>query len=225
MTEINPTEGNSQTPSDTLPNVTFESDANKPLGTGLEALQKQVEVLTKELRGIQGDKDRAAKRTEQKVDDLNKQIERILELNSSGKSENEIRRELLLDKILETGALPREVEGTTVDGAGLESQFNAIEELKKLGLDTNDADVAKLVSGRFRNPDHFRAEAATMALRKSKPNLPSDTLSNPPAGAPVVKAGQAELMASYKKEIAGYRGNIQVISDIQAKYRKLGLPV
>lgn len=175
------------------PSPTFEMSADQPLGPGLETLQKQVEVLTKELRGIQGNKDR----TDKRVDDLNTQIGRILELSKGGSDENQIRRELLLDRILETGALPiQPVGGTTNVGTGsTESQFNIIEELNQLGLSTNDADVIAASGAKYRNADHCRAELAKLALRKTKSSTSSDTVVPPPTGSVITHPNEKALVA------------------------------
>jgi hypothetical protein len=106
------------------------------------------------------------------------------------------------------------------------SDFNIAEELKQLELDTNNPQVLSLVSdlgnGKFRNPDHFRAEAAKLALHLSRPTESSETLATPINGKP---EGKPDLMVQYKKEIEQNKGNIRKISDIQARYRKLGLQV
>ena len=179
--ESKPNEGAEVKPSEGLPNPTFDKTETVPLGPGLETLQKQIETLTKEVRGIQGDKDRTGK----KVDDLNQQIARITELSKDGRSESEIRRELLLDRILESGALPiQQAGGTAIGGGGkTETPFNVMEELKKYPvLDSNDPDVRKAVSGNYESPVHLQLELANLAYKKAKPLTPSDTGVTPPIG-------------------------------------------
>mgnify|MGYP001176771704 CR=1 FL=1 len=110
-------------------------------------------------------------------------------------------------------------------GANQTGNFNVVEELNMLGLSTNDADVVKLVGGQYRNADHFRAEAAKLALKKSRPSNPSDTLSPAPTGSPVVQPGATELIGAYKKEVMANRGKKDAIRAIKEKYRAQGVPV
>jgi len=225
MTTENQNEGNPQAPSAGLPNPTFEGGAGQPLTTEPSDLKKVVEDLQKQVRALQGEKDRGVRRAEQKVDDLEDKISRILQLKEAGNDESSIRRELLLDQILESGVIPAKVAGGTAPG-GTGGEVNIVEVFNQLGLSTNDPEVIALAGGRFRNPDHFRAAAAELALKKARPTSPSQTVSSAPPGSPTPSQTPETLKADYEAAKSKVRrGDIEAISRLQAEYRKKGLPV
>jgi hypothetical protein len=90
--------------------------------------------------------------------------------------------------------------GKSMSGTGVDSEgdFNVVEELKKLELDTNDVEVIAMVKDKkFRNPDHFRAEALALALRKAKTPPSDDTTNSPATGG----SGKAKLSDEKKEEL------------------------
>ena len=221
-----PDEGNQQTASEGLPNPTFADGGGQPSTTSIEELKKQVEDLQKQLRGVQGDKDRAVKRTELKVDDLNQQIARILELKESGKDESSIRRELLLDKILESGVIPVQEAGGTVKSEAVPSdaQFNVVEVLNRYGLSTNEPEVIALAKGRYRNADHFEAEAAKLAFAKLKPATPSASTSAPMTGGSLPgQMTDSEREAKSAKLLQLYKTPTLKANEIKVLEKELGI--
>jgi hypothetical protein len=63
--------------------------------------------------------------------------------------------------------------------AKVEGQFDSLAVINSFSLDTNDAEVRELLKGKYRNPDHFNAEAAKLALKKAGKPAPSASSSSP----------------------------------------------
>lgn len=209
-----------------VPTPTFTEGQAQPLGGDLKSLHNRLEALEKnvlgQLKALQGDKDRRIPKLESSLQELMSEVTRLKGhgfTDDEAVAEVEFRQQVkeLAQKIKGTEQLSQPT-GTGVSEAAQEAQ-RVIEELK---LNTSDPDVMQLLSGNYRNYDHLRAEAALLVARKLSKPAPSSAASPPVTGGTVP---QPDLVAEYKKEIAGLRGNITRISDIQAKYRKLGLQV
>jgi hypothetical protein len=113
-------------------------------------------------------------------------------------------------------------------GTGLQSDGDSVSKvIQETGLDANRPEVLDLLRGQYRNMDHFAREAYALSKRlstRSAPNLSSA----PPVtsdSTPSTEKSPEQLMKEYKAEVAGKRGDVFGVSNIQAKYRKMGLNI
>jgi hypothetical protein len=223
----NPNEGNPVEAKVEVPTPTFEETPGQPLGNSFESLQGRLETFEKnvlgQLKALQGDKDRRIPKLEGSLQEVMSEITR---LKGHGFSDEEAINEVeFRQNVKDLAQKIKGVEQPTGNGAAQEAQFNIVKELTAYGLDTNDPDVLKLVSGRYRNADHFRAEAATLALRKSTPSTPSDTVSPAPTGSGINPPSGAELVGEYKTKMKSARGNRTLLASIREEYGKKGVDV
>jgi hypothetical protein len=84
------------------------------------------------------------------------------------------------------------VSALAASGVG---QFDVISELKQRGLESTDPEVVTLLGGQYRNPDHFRAAAADLALRKAAKPTPSQS------AAPVMQGSAGRPLSEVEKEM------------------------
>jgi hypothetical protein len=144
--------------------------------------------------------------------------------------ESQLQMQEAIDRALtERGVAP--VSGKSMTGAGANpaGTFDVLGTLNQLGLNTSDPAVEQMVkglgTGKYRNPDHFIAEAAKLALEKSKqPAAPSDTGTPPPTGgAPQTPPTEAEKEEMYAKLNKLYKTPSQNAAEIKKLEKDLGI--
>jgi hypothetical protein len=115
-------------------------------------------------------------------------------------------KDAVRNALAEIGVTPVADKSMSKAGVSGADKFNVVDELKAFELDTNNPDVMKLVDGLpkgvFRNPDHFRAEAAKLAVRiaKQSTTTSSDTMTNAPVvGAAITKMSSEEQEKAWAK--------------------------
>lgn len=202
------------------------SGESQSSGTGqqsvdLAALQKSVEQLQAQYRGLQKGTDKINARSERQANAVsNASIERILELAKSNKTPAEIARELLLDDLLTTRQDPAPVTQTTRQGErdeGTDEDSIINRTVTELKLDPNDATVAKAIAEK-----NF---GAIINLAVSKSTIPEPDSSTAP---PLVskESTSAKLTAQqiekgYMDELARIpRGKTHQVSLLKAKWRE-----
>lgn len=196
------------------------------------AIQKQIELL---VRTAQGDKDRAVRKVNQRVDELATDVKVVLQRAAqAGKSASDVvaeikesedayNRQLIAEmaQAFKDGKFPAPITQGSVDGAEVD-MMGVIDEF---GLDIEDRRVAALSTQHFETIED--AEKAAIALLKkiNKTSAPSDAerpTREGEAGRPVPK--QEQLMAQYNEEIKNVRG-VKAVTNVKMKYRKLGLNI
>ena len=202
MTTEKPDEGN-QEPEEKIgaPTPTFTEGQGQPLGGDIKALQGSLETFQAEIRGqlkaLQSDKDKRIPKLEMSLQDLMSEIARLKGkgfTDDEAVSEVEFRQNV--KKLIQRFEVeqPSQATGTGVSGAAQDAQ-RVIEELK---LNTGDPEVITLLSGKYRNYDHLRAEAALLVARKSTKPVPSSAATSPiPGGAASSEATIEELVSRF----------------------------
>lgn len=141
----------------------------------LETALKRIEDLEGMFRGWQGDKDRGTNRALEGVEKLNERFneyEVFSKMRQDGKTEDEARREMVLEEIV------RERMGTQVvqEGAGTPtvepSVFDADEFLRGQGLNPNDAAALELIrDGKTSETDYLRFALGKKTAPVTEPNI------------------------------------------------------
>ena len=98
-----------------------------------------------------------------------------------------------------------------------EPQIDPQVTINAVGLDPNDPEVTKILS------DNDDPTEALIQLSNSRKRTSAPSTIMPTSGGN--SAPEADLWEQYKAEVAPYRGNVRMVSKVQAKYAKLGLPV
>jgi hypothetical protein len=113
-------------------------------------------------------------------------------------------RDMLDEELARRGVAPVPDKSISGAGASKTDNFNVVEELQKFGFTTNDPDVMKKVQdlgkGLYRNPDHFRADIAELAVTKLKPPTPSSLLNSPAKGG---GGGSQQLDEAEREKLSG----------------------
>jgi hypothetical protein len=194
-------EGKSVEVSAEVPTPTFTETETQPLaGNDLKSLQASLETFQAEIRGqlkaLQSDKDKRIPKLEGSLQDLMSEITR---LKGHGFTDDEAVNEVeFRQNVKELAQKMKGIEqsaqpvGSGTSGAGQEAQ-RIIEELK---LNTGDPDVLQWAGGKYRNPDHMRAEAALLVARKLSKPAPSSAASPPMTG-----GGVSSELSDADKEI------------------------
>lgn len=221
------------TPDEGLPQPQFQ-DKTPASPTSAPSSEQILEALRPI---IQAEAKKAAQSVKDvRFSELDKVKELLAQIKESGGTippalEQQVQMQDTIRRTLtEMGVAPvtdKSMSGAT--GANQKDDFNTVAELQAVGLDTSVPEVLNLVkdlgAGKFRNPDHFRAEAAKLALKLANPGQVTDTATNPPRGQLPPRQDEAALRAEYQKAVAPLRGNIEAVSQLQAEYRKKGLPI
>jgi hypothetical protein len=103
-------------------------------------------------------------------------------------------------------------------------QFDALTVIKSFGLDTGDAEVIKLMSGTYRNTDHFQAEAAKLAYTRASKPAPS-AAGTPPLGGGNAQSSlsETEKEAKYIKLNELYKNPTKSAAEIKVLEKELGM--
>lgn len=171
------------------PTFTETSAASSPSAVDTKALAKEVAALLRP--EFQSMKDKRIAKLEKAVGiDISELEEMGVPIPESVKTEARFRR-------LEAQAAPvQEVS----QGSGTTQDSDRVSQvIKEAGLDASRPEVVRLLSGKYRNIDHFEAEA--YKLKASQTNRPSPS----PASAPALQSGATSTLSSEQKEEIGGR--------------------
>lgn len=220
-----PDEGNQEQPTGGA-----ESPASSPSGSqqgqplpDVSALVKQVDELGKLVKGIQ-------KGTDKRFETIGGDIKRILELKEQGLNEDQIKRELWIDKQIQGQDVPLQTAPVGNESGGqapdVESAFRTVEEY---GLSTNDQEFLQLIRANSKlSKAAFDAKVKDYVLGKVKPPKPAnvaDVVQAPVRGGQQEKS-QTALTQEYLTEMSNARGKGYQVGDaIKAKFREKGLNV
>lgn len=212
MTTENPAEGNPLPGDGVVPTAPLQMGNAQPLQGDVASLKKRLDDLDARTRSLQGEKD---KRWDKEVMPVIKKLAQYL--NLTDEQVIAAQRNLALDQLVESNMLTQQTQNPVAQVSAAKVDVQSV--ISEYGLDPNDPEVLKTLL--TENPT---VSLGKLAIARAKTNqLPPQA---PPAeGQPVTPDGVAELRAKYQKEVALWRGNIQKVSEIQAKYRKLGLPI
>lgn len=225
MTDETVLDGNQQDPGEKARQAQSSAPSGQP-SADVAALQKEIDELKKLYNGIKKSEDKINSRVEERVSASLSNIERIVELAKSGKSQSEIEERLVLDEIIRErkgSGFSGQPEGTGEPGQG---KVDVQDIARQLNLDVNDRDIAAAVaSGNLVN---------VMKVAMSKATAPSPGPEDEPpllGGSSGREKSTAQLQADYEKqrgEIARtMRGDakIKALADLKVQYRKEGLQV
>ena len=184
----------------------------------LERIGSLVETTIE--KKLQSQKDRRFDKIEKTLGDFQPVLEKVKDLLTPEQLEK-VQRDLEWDEMRRrTGLLPTSQTSQVGNqqAAAVESKSDIA---KELGLDENDPEVAAILR---EGADPLKL--AKVAIGRANKPTPS------PTGAPGMVTptappvdDQAALAAAYQKEVAGLRGNVFAVSQVQAKYRQKGLKI
>jgi len=234
-----------------LPDGTNESP-NSPSSTGsdqqnsgtgnitkadIESLQRRLDKFE---RDAQGNKDRAVKRTNERLDELTDNLKPLLEQAqkyiAKGSSVNEAIAQVQEDKDrTDTDAALREMARAwksgqlpnSPQGSGKSEGVDVTAVLNDLGLDISDP----LVKVAFEGKNFTEAEAEAMGARllREKKRQPTPTQAQAPSqpGRPSPSPDGAQLTETYIKEMRGLVGkvNAKARDAVKERYKKLGVDI
>jgi len=206
------------TPSFSEPDVSQKStDADEIVSKLTPILEQLVE------RKVQSTKDKRLSKIE-KV--LGGRLDLLAELEEAGvEIPKETRTEMRLRELEEqrtqssTQPAPVRVDGSTQQKAAV---TEAIAELNKYGLSSDDADFLNLLRGQYSNRAAFDLEVQRHIVKKiapPKPANPADVVQSPATG----KADSGDLMVEYQNRAQKVRGNALI--ELKMEYRKKGLDI
>lgn len=195
-------------------------------------IQNQLRLIQ---RTTQGDKDRAVRATNERVDKIETDLKQVLQRAAKeGKSASEVVQEmneqersyneqLITDmaRAFKEGKFPQPAS----QGSGSDGEVDMMNVIEDFGLDIEDRRVAAFATQSFETIE--AAERAAVALLKkiNKTSAPSESerpVREGDAGRPTPKLEQ--LRAQYDEEIKNARG-VKAVTNVKMKYRKMGLPI
>lgn len=215
----------------TLPEPTFSDNGGSSTSNGAEdivsKLLPQLEQLIE--KKMQSTKDKRIDRIEKALGGRDKILAELEEagvpITKEVRAEMRIRE--LEDRLNQPSTQPAQapVDGSTGTKAAV---TDAIAELNKFGLSSNDPDFLALLRGKYNNRAEFDLAVSRHVVGKLAPSKPAnvaDVIQSPARGGATDKSVDA-LKSDYLNEMAGARGKGYVFGDaIKQKYRKLGLNV
>ena len=184
----------------------------------LERIGSLVETTIE--KKLQSQKDRRFDKIEKTLGDFQPVLEKVKDLLTPEQLEK-VQRDLEWDEMRRrTGLLPTSQTSQvgSPQAAAVESKSDIV---KELGLDENDPEVAAVLR---EGADPLKLAKVAINMAKKPTPSPSGVPSMVTPPAPPVDE-QAALMTAYQKEVAGLRGNVLAVSQLQAKYRQKGLRI
>lgn len=184
-----------------------------------------------QLRALQGDKDRAVKRVEQKVDDFEKKFAEAQKLISRGYSEDEAFEQIRLKETVEQ--LKAQIQQNAPAhpqsaGNGNGVAIDAAQVLAQYKLDGNDPEVVAQVLSKS-NPLELENAALKLAYRRSNPTPPDPAASTAVTNTPPKNDAAEGLKREYQTKLEALqkegRPNPAQIAELKAQMRKKGLEV
>jgi len=188
----------------------------------------KLDSLGKELRGLQGRQDRS----ETSYGDFQKQLARLNQYKSQGFDDAEALAEMEADDAAASRwkTLEQKIESLAGRLAGVGTQADTQQmvaaALNEYGLDPKDPYVAGRLAGQTFTTKEQAELFAARIFRDKATNQTNQAQQAANVGMQTLGATDtASLFAAYQAEVAPHRGNVMMVSDIQAKYRKQGLNI
>ena len=220
-----------------LPTPSFSgSGDSSPSGGADEIVSKIRSALLEDLKPvIQQTIERQVQSTKDKrIADIEKKMGRLgllAELEEQGATIPEnLKQEMRFRDLEERLTQSTQPAQSRDDGSSQQKQAvtEAIAELSKHGLDTNDAGFIQLLRGQYKNRAEFDLAVTRHVVAKLAPQKaasPADVVQAPATGGVAGKSVEA-LTSDYQKEmLAAKRGDKTAIRAIKDKYIKLGVQV
>lgn len=217
-----------------LPNPTFSDTGDSSTSGGADELVSKLTPVIEQIvqRTVQSTKDKRISKIEKA---LGGRLDLLAELEEQGVPiPKEVRTEMqireLQDRIAQQSTQPAPVrdDGSSQQKAAV---TEAIAELQKYGLSSDDPDFLGLLRGKYSNRAAFDLEVQRHIVKKivpPKPASPADVVQPPVTGGAQPK-GKDQLEMEYQKEIAQIAqtqkgdAKIRAITALKAKYREAGL--
>lgn len=207
-----------------LPTPTFEepSAVSSPSMPDAKSLAKEVaSLLMPDIeKKLQSTKDKRFDRLEKAIG-LSELEEMGVSIPENVKQEYRLRD---MQKKLDQLSAPAQ-EASTAKGVTM-SNDEIAQIIKDAGVDVTKPEGIALLSGRYRNRDHFEAEALKLGKRQSQPQTtsPADagTLNAPP---PSTDKSPDSLVKEYREKMLAARGKRDQILALKDEYKKKGVPV
>jgi hypothetical protein len=188
--------------------------------TDVEALTKKLGEIEKQLRSLQGDKDRSVNQTKKEVEDLKRKFAEIEGLRKRGLSDEEAFEEFELREAVRTlkGQLsnPPSVPSTPA-GNGSSEAIDAAKVIAQYQLDANDPEViAQVLSKNFGSQLEAENAALKLAYRRFNATPPDPAAASAATGSPASKPNISDLADEHAKLMKNPTKNMKRLQEIQA---------
>jgi hypothetical protein len=212
-----PAEGNQLPDEGVAPATPLPGNVQPLQGNVSDAVMKRLDALEAQNRGLQKGID---KRMDRDVMPTIQKLAKYL-----GVTEEQVvaaQRNAKLDELVanDLATPPQPISTARSDATATIGDVQKV--ISEYGLDPNDPEVLKTLL--VENPT---VALGKLAIARAK-NPESTSAQNPPLSngkSLTTETTPEELRKQYQKEVAGFRGNILKVSEIQARYRKLGLNI
>jgi len=202
---------------------TSESDAivSKIRSALLEDLKPVIKEMAE--KQAQSVKDKRISQIEKKIGRLGL----LAELEEQGATiPDNLKQEMRFRDLEERLTQPAQPAQSVDNGLSTQKQAvtDAIAELTKYGLDSNDAGFIELLRGKYANRAEFDLKVQRFVVGKlapPKPANPADIVQSPVTAGATGKNPDA-LKSEYIKEMQANRGNKAAIKALQEKYKRQG---
>jgi len=202
-----------------------ESQTSKDSGPTLEDVLKRLDSLEK---ATQSAKDKAIYEARKDIETLREQnktlaerLDRYDQLREGGMSHDDAKWRMEVEEMLQERNQQPSTNVESDQGMATQDRTPAVDPqvtIQAAGLDPADPQVTAILN---QEGDPTQALLSLAASRKQTPS--PDRVMTTGSGSSVPP--EPDLWEQYRKEVALHRGNIKVVSEIQAKYARLGLPV
>src|SRR3990167_6122685 len=226
------TQESSQPGAEDLPNPTFSGSGDSSTSESDAIVSKLRSALLDELKPvIQQTIEKQVQSTKDKrIAKIEGRLGMLAELEEQGATIPEnLKQEMRFRDLEERLTRPAQPAGSVDNGLSTQKQAvtDAIAELNKYDLSTNDPAFIELLRGQYANRDAFDAKVQRYIVGKlspQKPANPADIVQSPVTAGAEGKNPEA-LISNYQKEMLAARGNASQVRAIKDKFIKLGVPV
>jgi hypothetical protein len=218
-----------------LPTPQFSEKGDSSTSSGADEIVSKLLPHLEQIieRKVQSTKDKRFSEIEKALGGRSKVLAELEELGQPVSKEalGELRLRELEERLTQPTTQPAQVRDN-----GLSQQraatTEAIAELNKYGLSSDDADFLALLRGTYPNRAAFDLEVSRHIVKKiapPKPANPADVVQPPVRASAVGEKSPAQLETDYQKEILeisqSKRGDekLRAIAALKAKYREAGL--
>jgi hypothetical protein len=227
MSPVESPESGTEAASVALPTPTFEAPLSASSTSSVDAKALAVEVakiLRPEIeRTVQSTKDKRIASLEKKLG--------LTELEELGIPVSPEQRQELRLRDLEARLSSPVQDASQGNGAAPDIAKVAQQVVTELEFDARTPEVIALLSGKYRNEDHFRAEANALKLRQLKQPTPTPAQAPALSGNMPAPESNQELENAYQNDLKAIAANPQLkgesrireITNLKAKYREKGL--
>lgn len=196
-----------------------------------QEIQRQLQLIQ---RIAQGDKDRAVRKTNERVDGLENDLKKVLQRASQeGKSANDVLTEIRQQEEEESRQLLAQMAKAWKDGrfpqaasqgSEAKGEVDVLEVIADFGLDPEDKRVAALATRSFETIEAAEQAVVDLVKRMNKRPAPSNAERPSREGEASRQASnQEKLLAEYNQKAVKLRGLALV--NLKMEYRRKGLDI